>query len=123
MASMERRLIDNQKHIARIKFAIFLNLILACNKRAKYELDNPIDLPSSLRKLEAVSEISYPILQKCSVAKNDIHFTTTLRIIEALGVTLEQFVAIYTHISEEEITTAILQFEEREKSQTDVDEA
>lgn len=60
-------------------------------------------LVASMRQLEAESGLSYTIIQKVSVGKRDLQFTSLIALIESLGISFTEFAQIYDAITEKQM--------------------
>jgi transcriptional regulator with XRE-family HTH domain len=91
----------------KLKFALAVNRILEQNKKktASNKLDGTKDhkIVDSLRKLEAASGISFPIIQKVSKGEKNAALSTIVSIAEGLNLSLSEFFSYYDKVSDEEI--------------------
>jgi len=93
----------DEKELIKLKFAICLNAFIERNKELGIKANDKKSFINGLRKLEAASGVSFPIIQLASVANRDIQLTTTMRLIENLGIQSEEFFKMYDNLSEKEI--------------------
>ncbi|MDQ2719430.1 MAG: hypothetical protein M3Z26_06655 [Bacteroidota bacterium] len=109
---------EGKKYI-KFKLATCLRIILKNKKNL--ELENKVNnvedirLVASMRKLEAESGLSYTIIQKVSVGKRDIQFTSLITLVENLGFSFSEFAEMYDTISEKQMAD---EKEEIEKNRT-----
>ena len=98
---------EKEKENIKLKLATCFRIILK-NKK-EIDLENKANdvedlrLVSSLRQLESESGLSYTIIQRLSVGKRDIQFTSLITLIENLGVTFSEFANLYDSITEKQI--------------------
>lgn len=108
----------------RIKFrlAACIRKIISDNKamhnRNREKGIEDISLIDSVRQLEAASGLSYNLLQGVAAGKRDLQFTTLITLIEAMGISLGKFAALYDKITEADIQAAVKQIEETRKKYT-----
>jgi hypothetical protein len=98
---------EKEKENIKLKLATCFRIILK-NKK-EIDLENKANdvedlrLVSSLRQLESESGLSYTIIQRLSVGKRDIQFTSLITLIENLGVTFSEFANLYDSITAKQI--------------------
>jgi len=90
-----------------MRYAICLNRLIAENKNAgnpqkSGNRTNPARV-NSLRKLEAASGISFPIIQSISKGKKNPALTTIVAIADGLGISIEDFFATYASITDADV--------------------
>jgi len=102
------------------RFAITINRIIQKNKdKASEDRLNgikDIKLTTSLRKLEASSGISYPIIQNISTAKKNPALTTIISIADGLGISEEELFRLYSQITDDEIKKFLSQIQKGKTS-------
>lgn len=98
---------EKEKEYIKLKLASCFRIILKNKKEIKLENKaNDVEdlrLVSSLRQLESESGLSYTIIQRISVGKRDIQFTSLITLIENLGFTFSEFANLYDSITEKQI--------------------
>lgn len=101
------------------RFAIAVNKIIQSNKEkaAESRLNGvrDIKLTTSLRKLEASSGISFPIIQRISTAKKNPALTTIVAIADGLGISEEELFKFYLQVSDQEIKDFFAQTQKSNK--------
>lgn len=107
---------NKDKKYIKTRFALALNKIIKGNKdkAAKNKLDKIKDpkLVNSLRKLEASSGISFPIIQRISTGEKNPALTTIISIAEGLGISEVELFSYYSQVTDEDIKT---EMEKRKK--------
>ena len=100
-----------EKKLIQLKFAICLNKIIASYKEEakKNKVNGTKDhkLINSLRKLEAASGISFPIIQNISKGIKNPALTTIIAIADGLDITPGQFFSYFDEVTEDEVRVAI----------------
>ena len=93
----------------KIRLALTVNKILEQNKKRtannKTQGTKDHTIVDSLRKLEASSGISFPIIQKISKAEKNAALSTIVAIAEGLDLSLTEFFSYFDKITDEAIRT------------------
>ena len=96
-----------EKRQIMMRYAICLNRLIAANKNHNAQpKTGRRAIPSrvtSLRKLEASSGISFPIIQSISKGKKNPALTTIIAIADGLGITILDFFSTYNAITDAEV--------------------
>jgi len=102
---------SREKKYIQFKYAVCLNKIIAANKvKAEKDKANKTKdhkLITSLRKLEAASGISFPIIQNITKGSKNPALTTIVAIAEGLEISPRQFFSFFDEITEEEVKLAM----------------
>jgi transcriptional regulator with XRE-family HTH domain len=100
-----------EKRYIMIRYAICLGKLIAQNKINTSQVKSGSRmLPArvnSLRKLEAASGISFPIIQSISKGKKNPALTTIIAIADGLGLTIVEFFEAYAAVTNEEIQSML----------------
>ena len=100
-----------EKRYIKVRYALCLNKIIAANriKAKENKTGGPKDhtFINSLRKLEAASGISFPIIQSISKGIKNPALTTVIALAEGLNITPGHFFSLFDEITEEEIKAAM----------------
>jgi transcriptional regulator with XRE-family HTH domain len=107
------------KKYIQFKYAVCINKIIASNRvKAKENKSNKTKdhkLINSLRKLEAASGISFPIIQNISIGNKNPALTTVVALSEALEISLGEFFSYFDSITEEDVAMAMAKKKKRKK--------
>ena len=91
-----------EKLITRHRLGLCIQKILEENSNK-----NKVNLATSLRQLAASSGIEYAIIQKISSGKKDPQWSTIISIVDGLSLRIDDFIAFYTKITDEEVADEI----------------
>lgn len=114
---MDKKEKDNIK----LKLAASISKILKKNKRIIEEnqaknVEDPL-LVDNLRQLEALSGLSYTIIQTTSVGERDLQFSTLITLIESLKITFVEFASVYDKLTEKDLEDTKAEIDARKKKQ------
>lgn len=109
----------NEKDYIKYKLASCLRKILKDKKQVGINNKNDgiedVTLIETMRQLEAASGLSYTIIQRSSVGKRDIQFTTLITLLDSIKISFAEFAYMYDTITEKDIKKTIEDIEASKK--------